>query len=320
MTPRSILAVTDLAAGSAHVLSRAAHLAAEHRATLKLLHAATPGEPSTPDAACRLAQLALQLGQRHGLCVRTASRTTSTLADLASEARCADLLVVGTMAQRSLWSFLRGQPSERLLRMTRRPLLVVRQAAVRPYQRVLVAVDFTPASRKLVEHALAIGTSAQLELFHAISTANEGKLRHAEVSEQAIKAYRHECRRYAQDRMFWLTDSSAARRNRVYSSIGHGDPARQIVVQQQHGGAELIVVGKHPASALADFVFASVAQRVLRYAAGDVLVVPHDAQPASGMAAVRRLQPERAVTRRIRAGAPPSPEGPDDSRRRSSSW
>ncbi|RZL88997.1 MAG: universal stress protein [Variovorax sp.] len=304
MTPQSILAVTDLTARVDVALSRAAHLAAEHSATLKLLYAPAAGEFPCPDAACRLAHQALQLGQRHGLCVRTVSRTTNTLEDVATEARCADLLVISTMSECSLQSFLRGQPAERLLRMSRRPVLVVRQEAGQPYRRLLVAVDFSDASRNLVQLAFALNKSAEVELFHAISTANEGKLRYAEVSEHAIKTYRHECRRYAQNRMFWLTDSSDARRNRVYSAIGHGDPARQAVVQQQHSGAELIVVGKHPASAVSDFAFGSVARRVLRHAAGDVLVVPHDFQPASSAAALQRLDSDHRVTRRVRAGAP----------------
>lgn len=171
-----------------------------------------------------------------------------------------------------------GQPVEGMLRRCQRPILVVRRPAHAPYRSLVVAVDFSEASRRLVELGFALNPDAQVELFHAISTANEGKLRYAEVSEQAIKAYRNECRRYAQGRMFWLTDSYDARRNRVLSAIGHGHPARQVLVQQQRSGAELIVVGKHPASAMSDFVFGSTAQRILRDSASDVLVVPHDHQ------------------------------------------
>lgn len=303
MTPRSILALTDLSVREDPVLARAAQVAAEHDAILKLLHVAAAGAPPHPDAACRLARQALQLGQRHGLCVRPLSQTANTLDDVASEARCADLLVMSAMPERGWRSFLFGQPVERLLRIARRPLLAVRRPAEAPYRRLLVAVDFSDASRHMVELAFALGKSAQVELFHAIGTANEAKLRYAEVSEHAIKSYRQACRRHAQDRMFWLTDSSDARRNRVYSAIGHGDPARQAMVQQQHGGAELIVVGKHSASAVSDFVFGSVARRVLRHGTADVLVVPHDVRPASRAAAVRRLDSEPRAIRRVRAGA-----------------
>jgi len=300
----TILAVTDLAARSEPALSRAACLAAEHHASLELLYAAAPGEPPCPRAASRLAHQALQLGERHGLRVRTTNPMASTPEHVASAARGADLLVMGAMPrERSLLAFVRGQWTERLLRRVQRPMLVVRQQAEGPYQRLLVAIDFTRASRILVERAFALNGSARIDLFHAISTINERKLRSADVPEHVVRAYRQECTRYARDQIVRFTDSTDARRNRVSWAIGRGDPARQAVVQQQHSGAELLVVGKHPASAMSDFVFGSVAQRVLRHAAGDVLIVPHNPQAATKAAALERLGGGQRMTRRVRAGA-----------------
>ncbi|VTU41210.1 universal stress protein UspE [Variovorax sp. PBS-H4] len=315
MTPHSILAVTDFSKQGDHALARAGHLSAEHGATLKLLCVAYPGEPPPPDAACRLAHHALQLHQRHGIRVRAVSQLAFSLDDVLASARSADLLVWGTARARGVRAFLAGQPVEAVLRRCQRPVLVVRRPAEAPYRSLVVAVDFTDASRTLVDLGFALNQQAEVALFHAVSTANEDKLRYAEVSEHAIKVYREQCRRYAQDRMFWLTDSYDARRNRVLSAIGHGDPARQVLVQQQRGGAELVVVGKHPASAFSDFLFGSVAQRVLDYGRdSDVLVVPHDSQPASSATAIKRLEAEPAAVRRLRAGAPrppgrPSPAG-----------
>lgn len=299
MTPHFILAVTDLSEQGDYALARAAHLCAEHGAMLKLLCVAFPGEPPPPDATCRLAQHARQLGQRHGMRVRAETQLASSPKDILAAARYADLLVWGTAPTRGLRSFFTGQPVEAMLRQCQRPILVVRRPAHEPYRSLVVAVDLSKASRGLVELGFALNPGASVELFHAISTANEDKLRYAEVSEQAVEAYRIRCLRYAQGRMFWLTDSYDARRNRVLSAIGHGDPARQVLVQQQRSGAELIVVGKHPASAVSDFLFGSTARRILREGGNDVLVVPHDHQPASSANAPRPWS-----VRRRRAGAP----------------
>ena len=116
----SILAITDFSASTDAVLSRAAQLAAEHGATLKLMYAAPGGDLPCPDAACRLSHHALQLGQRHEIGIRTVSRTSNTDEDVASAARCADLVVAGVSRERSLLSFLRGQPVDRFLRAARR--------------------------------------------------------------------------------------------------------------------------------------------------------------------------------------------------------
>jgi nucleotide-binding universal stress UspA family protein len=210
----------------------------------------------------------------------------------------------------SLRSFFLGQPLEDVLRRCRRPVLVVRRRAERAYGRLLVAVDFSAASRGLIELGFALNKSADVELFHAVTTANENNLRNAEASQHAISAYRHECLRFAQGRMLSLADSCGALRNRALSAIGHGDPAQQSIARQQHSGAELIVVGKHPASLLADRVFGSIAKRVLRDARTDVLVVPHDYRIASKASAVSRLNAEPPIVRRLRAGTPLPPGGP----------
>jgi len=311
MTPHSVLAVTDFSPFGNDALARAALLSAEHGATLNLVYLAYPGEAPPEDASTRLAHHALQLSQRHGVPVRAVSRLAFTVRDLLPQVASADLVVWGTAAVRSLRTFFTGQPVEELLRTAKRPVLVVRRAATHDYRSLIVAVDFTQASRGLVDLGFALSPSAQVELFHAVSTANEGKLRYAEVSDRAIKAYRSECRRYAQDRMFWLTDSYDSRRNRVLSAVGHGDAARQTVVQQQNSGAELIVVGRRPSSRLSDLFFESTANRIVSYSDTDVLVVPHDYEPASGARAVKRISTAGAEVRRVRAGAPNPPRLPN---------
>ncbi|MEO7547638.1 MAG: universal stress protein [Ramlibacter sp.] len=309
MNPQTILAITNFSASTDAVLSRAAQLAREHDATLELMVAPAGGELPCPDAARRLSHHASQLGQRHEIRVHTVNQPANCLQDLVDVARRADLVVMGANSERGLKSLFYGLPEERLLRAARRPVLAVRKAGASesPYGHLLVAVDLSDASRHLVAAAFTLGKSAKVELFHAISTSNERNLRFAEASEQTIKAYRLECVRHAQDRLCMLSDSTDARRNRLASAIGHGNPALQAVVQQQYCGAELIVVGKRPASAVSDFVFGSVSQRVPRYATSDVLVIPHGFRSGTRSLAGHRLAQAPPVTRRIRAGAPLSP-------------
>jgi nucleotide-binding universal stress UspA family protein len=316
MTPRLILVVTDFSVHGNNALARAALLSAEHGAALKLAYIHSPGDTSPADAATRLAHHALQLSQTYGISARAASRIYHSLDELRPEVTASDLVVWGTAPLRSFRSFFLGQPVEELIRGAGRPVLVVGRAAQNPYRNLLVAVDFTETSRGLLDLSFSFSTTASVEIFHAVSTANEGKLRYAEVSTRAIKAYRDECRRHAQDRMFWLTDSFDTRRNRVQSAIAHGDPARQTLVQQERSGSDLIVVGKHPGSTFSDLFFGSVAGRLLRYLhaddrRADVLVVPHDWQPATRTSAASRLAAERTGVNRVRAGAPQPPRHPN---------
>jgi len=287
---QSILAVTDLSAHGLRTVVRAASIAAVHGALLKIMYApAAFAGPADADAAGGLGAVCLEVAERFGILVKRVDCTRGLLEEAVLEARWCDLVVIGDEPDRSLAAFFRGQPAERLLRAAQRPVLVVRlDAQAGSYRRMLVAVDLMEASRPLVDLACAFDAQADVELFHAFTPMHEGKLRCADVSAHAIDAYRHTCARHARERMLWLSDASSARRNRVVSSVGRGDPARQAAVQQQYSGADLLVVGKRRRSALTDFLLGSVALRVLRWSTGDVLVVPHGMQAPSSTAAVRQ--------------------------------
>lgn len=280
MNIQSILAVTDLSAHGLRTVVRAASIAAAHGALLKIMYApAAFAGPAEPDAAQGLGAVCLEVAERFGILVKKVDDTRGRLDGAAQEARWCDLVVIGDEPDRSVSAFFHGQPAEQLLRAAQRPVLVARLDALagQGYGRILVAVDLMTESRPLVDLACAFDGVADIELFHAFTAMHEGKLRYADVSAHIIDAYRHACARHARERMLWLSDASSARRNRVVSSIGRGDPARQAAVQQQYSKADLLVVGKRRRSALMDFLFGSVALRVLRWSTGDVLVVPHAA-------------------------------------------
>lgn len=289
MIPHSILAVTDFSSSGDWALGRAALLCAQHQATLELIYLAYPGEDPLPDATCRLSHHAHQLRQLYDIRVSAVTHIAFSVEEVATKAASADLIVWGTAPVGGLRSFFMGEPVIEMLRKCQRPVLAVRSPVDGEYKSLMIAVDFSPVSYGLIDLGFALNPSAQVALFHAVSTANEGKLRYAEVSELAIQAYRRECQRYAQNRMLTLTDSYDARRNRLQSLIGRGDPARQLLVQRQHTGADLVIVGKRPASMLTDLIFESVAHRVLRDTRADVLAVPHGFQLVSKATALKRL-------------------------------
>jgi nucleotide-binding universal stress UspA family protein len=288
MNITSILVITDLSTRENIAVQRASQLAAMHRASVKLMYVPAHGQPVLPTAASRLADAARQLEDSLQLRVRTAPVKPHPLKDLPDEARGADLVVLPHRHERSTAAFFRGQPVLRLLRQCNRPVLVVRQAHTVPYARVLVPVDFSKASEALVKFAAQFDSSAKLELFHAISTLDEAKLRSAEAPEQAVRAYRERCMKYAQDRIVSLTDSFDARRNRVLTTIGRGDAGRQVVIQQEHSGADLVVLGKSRSTVWEDFLRGSVAHYVLSWGSSDVLVVPEACLQATVPLATRR--------------------------------
>jgi nucleotide-binding universal stress UspA family protein len=265
MTIEMILVASDLSGKDDIALQRAQRIAQAHDASVKLLH--MPPDAKLPAAV-----------------------------DLGEAARGMDLVVLPHRHERSTAAFFRGQPVLRLLRTACCPVLVTRQPHDAAWRRILVAVDFSAESEKLVRFAADLDAHAPLELFHAVDTLGEARLRAAEATEQAVRAYRERCLRHARERMLTLSDSFVARRNRLLTAIGRGDPGRQVVVQQERSDADLVVVGKRRSSAWEDFFCGSVAHRVLSWGTSDVLVVPLGLTPATAPRAARRISLERRTS------------------------
>ncbi len=292
---KSILVATDLAPGEKMAVQRAWQLADAHRATVKLMYMPWRGQPVPSHAAPRLASLARQLEESLELRVKTAPVKASTLDDLAAEARGVDLIVLPHRRERSTAAFFRGQPLMRILRRCSCPVLVVRRMAAANYQRILVAVDLSVRADALARLAAELDSRSALEIFHAISTLEEAKLRSAEATDQAVRAYREACLRRARERIAAITRSLDPHGARFVSTVGRGDPGREIVVRQAYSAADLVVIGKARSSAWEDFLCGSVAHRVLSWGSSDVLAVPQAFMEATAPKAARRIRAGRAT-------------------------
>lgn len=270
----SILAITDFSAPSERALDRAALLASQHGAPLRLMYFAEEPHHYLTDPVARLAQRARQLARRHGIRVHALQRHPVEVGHILEESRSSGLLVVGPQWRRNWKWFFLGTRLDQLVRESRCPVLVVKEAASRDYADVLVAVDLSPRSRPLIGFANQFATSSRVKLFHAINTVEESRLRLADVTVEARQAHRLGTRQRARERLMQLTHTLGAPGSAVEVQVGNGDPAYLTALEQQATRAELVVVGRRRASTLARLLLGSVAQRLARWAEGDVLVVP----------------------------------------------
>lgn len=238
----SILVLTDRSLREGMALQRAQHLADAHGADLKVM--------DWPRGKSR------------------------TLDGLSRAASAADLVVLHRREAPGLRSLFMGEPFVEAIRAIAKPVLVVRRAPIANYSRVLAAVDLSDDAGPLARVSGAVQPGAPVELFHAVSTRDESKLRYADVSELAVREYRRQCIEHAQRKVAFVKDSLRASGTMVSSVLGLGDPARMTALRQENSHADLVVVGKHPSSALREFILGSVASRILEWSTADVLVVP----------------------------------------------
>jgi nucleotide-binding universal stress UspA family protein len=213
----------------------------------------------------------------------------TSLEDVAKQAAGANLLVTAYRHERSLTALFLGQPLMRLMRLCPCPVLVAKTRPRKRYARVLVAVDFRAEMLDIAKFACALDRDAQVELFHAVSTVGEGRLKQADVADHVIKTYRNTSLQRACERMSSLRGALGEQGGRLASTIVHGDAAHKAVARQEYSGAGLLVVGsQRNGAALVDRVLPGTAQRAVRLASSDVLVVPYDFGGARERAALPR--------------------------------
>jgi len=145
---KRILVATDGSASSAEAVSFGTELAAEHEAELIFVHVvpaldvvpaavfgmggAFPHEPSTEDR--ELLDDAAAVAAEHGVVSTTALLKGDTVDEIVAfaDSHDADLIVVGTRGHGAFAGALLGSVSRGILRETKRPVLVVRPAAIVP--------------------------------------------------------------------------------------------------------------------------------------------------------------------------------------------
>jgi nucleotide-binding universal stress UspA family protein len=298
-TARMILIATDLSAPARHAVQRALLLASSAGSEVHIVHAleldaldslrellganlSATKAALEADACARLAQLATDAADRQGIAAQTRVVAGAPLAVIAGEADALDagLLVLGARGESFLRHAMLGSTAARLLRKSvRRPVLVVKQPPRGDYRNVLVAVDFSPASRLAIREARRWAPGAELVLLHAFELPYEGKLTYAGVEEQVIRQYISDGIRTRRERLHELAASAGLASGSCLVRVIHGDPSQQIIAMEQEYDADLIVVGKHGTHITEELLLGSVTKHVLAEAQGDVLVVA-DTRPA----------------------------------------
>lgn len=289
---QTILAATDLSAAARLACERAVRLASACDARLELQHVVNTGAldslrllfASQPDdlqqrlldeAREELRNLLAELHDGLGGSANLHLGIGNVVNEITRQADAldADLLVLGAHGSSLVRDLIVGSTTERVLRRTGRPLLVVRRPAPRGYRQVLIPVDFSARSLKAIEVARRLAPKAALVLLHTFEVPFEGRLRHAGVSEQELAALRASAQREGETRMAELIARAGLPAAALHSLVLYGDPSVQILEHERLQGSELIVIGKRGQNSLEGLLLGSVTKHILSQAQSDVLVI-----------------------------------------------
>ena len=290
-----LLAATDLSWYARRAETRAAMLARELGSeSLDLLHVIgnlaleslrhlvtqTPRETEQrllDSARQQMNEAARNLAEKHGIPVTPTLAIGRAHLDIVRHAESIDagMVVLGAHGGSFVRELFLGSTAEKVLRKHPRPVLIVKREPQGPYQRVLVPVDFSEASRLALELALRIAPHAYITVLHAFEVPFEGKMHYAGVSDETIQSYRDTAREQANQAMRQFVSAAGVSASMAPPIVAFGYAPTVIREKADALEPDLIVMGKHGQSGWEDMLLGSVTKHVILDAGCDVLVVSH---------------------------------------------
>lgn len=276
---KKILVATDLSARSDRALQRALTLAYERQAELEILHVV---DDAWPPKIIEQHEASAGRGIIDQIAALPASRdvkfSTSVVRgqDYRSIIRRsqeieADLIVLGVHRSASRELF-RGTTAERVLRLGRKPVLVVKDPVARSYRRVLVGADLSVHSKRAISVAAELAPSGEFLLVHATHVPFIGFLGH-----ESIEALVHDEQKGFEEaignELKELKQRLGASAPTFKTAVMEGPVQAVIREKMEDFKPDLIAVGTHGRTAVSSLVLGSVAEDLLAEAPVDVLAV-----------------------------------------------
>lgn len=270
---KTILVATDLSSRSENALRRAFKLADQHGAALTVLSIVDSDLPA--DVAGALQQsVERKVREQCAAISGSACEVAVELGDPmlkiheAADARDVDVIVLGLHRVRPIADLIKGTTMERLVRASRRPVLLVRDSADHPYANPVCGVDLSPSCAAAAQMAARLAPEATIHMVHAVhvpfrSFAGIGA--GGVAPEPFIAAAREPLQAWAASAEL---PAQCAETEIVVGSV----PQAMMTVMGEVSG-DLLVIGAHGRPIFAPSRLGSIAEEVLRHPPCDVLVV-----------------------------------------------
>jgi|SRR5690554_199739 len=266
-----LLIATDLSARSDVALQRAIALAGPLNAELLVLHVIDSELPQilqsrqkdqARDVLHHTLKKAGKLSQSRIL-ART-GHPYLTIGEVAEEHNV-DLVILGSYRREFLKDTFVGTTAERVMRTSRRPVLLVNQAPTAPYQKPMLAVDFSSISPLVLQTAKRFGLTGSEELSAVYAVLPEDRATESEKDarrQQALNQLDNLLR----------SEGIAVKPNNLIAEEGKACPvirdwARRIET-------DVLIMGTSGMGGVRRMFIGSVAGGLLREMECDMLVVP----------------------------------------------
>jgi len=142
---------------------------------------------------------------------------------------------------------------------------------IKKVEKIVVPVDFTKSTDKLVEYALYMAQSLQavIDFVHVVADYPADAM----VGAPYAQEYQEKIYAASKERMAGLIKESQAICPGSDGEVVYGDPIDQIVEFAENKKADLLIISTHGARGLEKILLGSVAEHVLKKAHCPVLIM-----------------------------------------------
>jgi nucleotide-binding universal stress UspA family protein len=142
-------------------------------------------------------------------------------------------------------------------------------------KRIVVATDFSEHSDRALRYALDLAGACDAQVFfvHVVETIQQCVTDYC-INESTVRQIEEQSAQVSREKMRKEVESlTRIRRVNITFDVRTGNPAEEILKEQEDKEAELVVVGSHGRSGFIGHITGSVADRVVHHARCPVLLV-----------------------------------------------
>lgn len=147
---------------------------------------------------------------------------------------------------------------------------------MKPFQRILMATDFSEASAAAWRRAVAIARANNAELFVAHAYEPPNMIQAGAVAPGVFEEWKENMRRDVEMKLQLLVSDAQKASVTARALVLVGDPDEAIGKAAEENDADLVVMGTHGRKGVSRFFLGSVASRVVSTAPCAVLTVRQD--------------------------------------------
>jgi len=285
---KNVLCPVDFSPISRRALDYSIKLARHYEARLHLLHVIAPVVPSLYVDSTRVEEAIkkqvdrempklVESARHSGVDVESIVRSGEIEMEIqvTARARKADIIVVGKHARPAVERWFIGSTTDRLLRRSATPLLVIgegKRSTPPNIRRIIVTTDFSEGTEDAFAYGLSLGQEAHASLvfLHVMRPTPVAIIPPLLPTVLEPQQSADQVRQELENRV----PADAREGCSVETRVEAGEPYREILNVVQQTRADLVVMNIHGKGGLERALLGSTAERVIRGAPCPVIAIP----------------------------------------------